>query len=80
MPYEAMSAETVLMHGHEGDLIDAYLARPSGPGPIRELWSSTICPAGMKRRRRLPASLPTMAMWPSRPICISAKAKARPRK
>src|SRR4029434_6720938 len=33
MPYEAMSAETVLMHGHEGDLIDAYLARPSGPGP-----------------------------------------------
>jgi carboxymethylenebutenolidase len=33
MPYEAMSAETVLMQGHEGDLIDAYLARPSGPGP-----------------------------------------------
>jgi carboxymethylenebutenolidase len=28
-----MSAETVNMHGHEGDLIDAYLARPSGPGP-----------------------------------------------
>src|ERR671928_1835238 len=33
MPYEAMSAETVLMRGHEDDLIDAYLARPSGPGP-----------------------------------------------
>src|SRR5215813_918068 len=34
----------------------------------------------MKRRRRLPASLPTMAMWPSRLISISVKAKARPRK
>ena len=33
MPYEAMSAETVLMHGHQTDLIDAYLARPAGGGP-----------------------------------------------
>lgn len=33
MPYEAMSAETVLLHGHENDLIDAYLARPTGGGP-----------------------------------------------
>ena len=33
MPYEAMSAETVLMRGHEDDMIDAYLARPTGPGP-----------------------------------------------
>jgi carboxymethylenebutenolidase len=33
MPYEAMMAETVNMHGHQGDLIDAYLARPMGPGP-----------------------------------------------
>ena len=29
----AMSAEFVNMRGHEGDTIDAYLARPSGPGP-----------------------------------------------
>ena len=29
----AMSAEFVNMRGHEGDTIDAYLTRPSGPGP-----------------------------------------------
>jgi len=33
MPYEGMIAETVNMHGHQDDLIDAYLARPLGPGP-----------------------------------------------
>jgi carboxymethylenebutenolidase len=33
MPYEAMLAETVNACGHEGDMIDAYLARPTGPGP-----------------------------------------------
>lgn len=33
MAYEAMQAETVLLTGHEGDQIDAYLARPLGPGP-----------------------------------------------
>ncbi|MCL2669898.1 MAG: dienelactone hydrolase family protein [Syntrophaceae bacterium] len=33
MPYEAMLAETVNIHGHRDDLIDAYLARPLGPGP-----------------------------------------------
>jgi carboxymethylenebutenolidase len=33
MPYEALLAETVLMRGHHGDQIDAYLARPFGAGP-----------------------------------------------
>jgi len=33
MPSEAMCAEIVKMRGHEGDTIDAYLARPAGPGP-----------------------------------------------
>ena len=33
MPYEALFAETVLIHGHRGDQIDAYLARPAGAGP-----------------------------------------------
>jgi carboxymethylenebutenolidase len=28
-----MSAEIVNMTGHDGDVIDAYLARPAGPGP-----------------------------------------------
>lgn len=31
--YEGMLAETVRMHGDGGDVIDAYLARPLGPGP-----------------------------------------------
>ena len=30
MRYEGQFAETVLMRGHEGDLVDAYLARPLG--------------------------------------------------
>lgn len=33
MSSEAMCAEIVKMRGHEGDTIDAYLARPMGPGP-----------------------------------------------
>ena len=33
MPYEALLAETVNIRGHRDDLIDAYLARPLGPGP-----------------------------------------------
>jgi carboxymethylenebutenolidase len=34
MVYEGMLAETICMHGHEGDQINAYLARPLGPGPF----------------------------------------------
>ena len=34
MPYEGLIAETVLINGHEGDQIDAYLARPLGAGPV----------------------------------------------
>jgi len=33
MKYEGMLAETVVIKGHNGDQIDAYLARPLGPGP-----------------------------------------------
>ncbi len=32
--YEGMLAETVMMRGHKGDLINAYFARPTGPGPF----------------------------------------------
>ena len=32
--YEGMIAETVTLPGHNGDLINAYLARPLGPGPF----------------------------------------------
>jgi carboxymethylenebutenolidase len=31
--YESMLAESVELRGHEGDLINAYLARPMGSGP-----------------------------------------------
>ena len=34
MPYEGMIAETVNINGHNGDQIDAYLARPLGAGPF----------------------------------------------
>ncbi len=33
MSYESMFAETVYLRGHQGDQIDAYLARPLGAGP-----------------------------------------------
>ena len=33
MKYEGMLAETVVIRGHNGDEIDAYVARPLGPGP-----------------------------------------------
>ena len=33
MTYESMLAETIHLHGHLGDKIDAYLARPLGAGP-----------------------------------------------
>lgn len=32
--YEGMLAETVMMKGHNGDTINAYFARPLGPGPF----------------------------------------------
>jgi len=32
--YEGMLAETVTMPGHNGDTINAYFARPLGPGPF----------------------------------------------
>ncbi|HEV2389835.1 MAG TPA: dienelactone hydrolase family protein [Nitrososphaerales archaeon] len=32
--YEGMLAETVMMRGHNGDTINAYFARPLGPGPF----------------------------------------------
>lgn len=31
--YEGMVAETIMMQGANGDLINAYFARPMGPGP-----------------------------------------------
>ncbi len=31
--YSALSGETVQMRGHQGDMIDAYVARPTGSGP-----------------------------------------------
>jgi carboxymethylenebutenolidase len=32
--YEGMIAETVMVQGHNGDYINAYYARPTGPGPF----------------------------------------------
>src|SRR5207244_9171139 len=32
--YEGMIAETVAMRGHNGDVINAYMARPLGAGPF----------------------------------------------
>jgi carboxymethylenebutenolidase len=34
LAYEGMIADSVRVHGHSGDLIDAYAARPLGDGPF----------------------------------------------
>src|SRR5437879_12223376 len=31
--YEGMLAETIMLPGHNGEIINAYYARPLGPGP-----------------------------------------------
>ena len=33
--YEGMLAETVMLHGHRGEVINAYFARPLGAGPFQ---------------------------------------------
>ena len=37
--YEGMLAETITMPGANGELINAYYARPLGPGPFPGLGS-----------------------------------------
>src|SRR5438105_1343690 len=32
--YEGMLAETIMLPGHDGEIINAYYARPLGPGPF----------------------------------------------
>jgi carboxymethylenebutenolidase len=34
LSYESLFAETIYLRGHQGDQIDAYLARPLGAGPF----------------------------------------------
>ena len=34
MTYESMIAETIKITGHKGESINAYTARPMGPGPF----------------------------------------------
>jgi carboxymethylenebutenolidase len=36
--YDGMIAETITVRGHDGDYINAYYARPTGPGP----WPSVV--------------------------------------
>ena len=77
--YEGMIAETVTMQGANGDTINAYYARPLGPGPFQALWPSTTCPVGMSGIERQRASWPIMAMPRSRPTSTFAPAMAHPR-
>ena len=38
MRYDAVLAETTGIRGADGDLIEAYTARPMGPGPAAACW------------------------------------------
>ena len=50
MPYEGLIAETVLINGHEGTQIDAYLARPLGAGPVGSVVLIHHMPGGRPSR------------------------------
>ncbi len=54
MPYEGMIAESISVNGHNGDEIEAYYARPLGPGPFPgvvvihhapgwDMWTRDVC-------------------------------------
>ena len=72
MGYEGLIGETITMRGHNGDAIEAYLARPHWRGERRRGGgASTTCPAGTSGPRRSPASWPTTATRRSRPHLFS---------
>ena len=78
--YRAISGETVQMRGHQGDMIDAYLARPDGTRQVpRRRGHPSHAGLGRGDASRSPASSLSMAIRPSARTCISAKAKIRPR-
>ncbi len=53
--YDAIMAETVNITGHGGDQIEAYLARPLGPGPFGGVVVIHHMPGYDPRPRRSPA-------------------------
>ena len=61
--YEGLLAETITLTGHNGDLINAYLARPLGSG--RAARDGRGCP-----RRACPwhEALPDRASWHPRAV------------
>ena len=44
---DAMMAETISITGHGGDQIEAYLARPLGPGPYGGNWGGPGTPVSL---------------------------------
>ena len=57
MGYEGLIGETITMHGHNGDPLEAYMARPIGlkilrpdqPNRAFDLLQPKIALAGLKR-------------------------------
>src|SRR6266851_6932342 len=78
MTYEGMLAETVAFRGHNGDVGEAYYARPLGGGP----WPGVVLihhmPGWDCGSRRRPARLPIADLRPSPRISTSAKVPAVP--
>ena len=70
--YEGMLAETVTVQGHKGDIINAYYARPLGPGLTQEWSLFTMRRVGTNGIGNARADMPTTAMRRFRRIYISA--------
>ena len=78
MSYESMLAETIAFRGHNGDVGEAYYARPLGAGP----WPGVVLihhmPGWDEWIKEATRKLATMDCRPFRLICISAKDPAAP--
>ena len=91
--YEGMLAETISMRGHDGDTINAYLARPLGDGPFPSVvlvhhlpgWDefyqgdhAQVCPSRLRRHQ--PQSLLSRGPRDARRRCRKgARGRRRPR-
>ena len=76
--YEGLLAETVIMQGHNGDLIHAYMARPLGSGPYPGMVLLHHAPGWDEWYGRPHAGLRTTATSPSPPICTDRDGHGTP--
>jgi len=87
MPYEGMLAESITIYGHGGDEIEAYYARPLGPGPFPgvvvihhapgwDAWTREVCHKFASRGYAAVSPHLYSRMGPGEPDDVAARARA----